>query len=132
MSAQVQIIEKDGKPEYAVVPIELYRQLLTLAEDAEDIRAANAALRELENGTDEAVPAEVAQRLLAGTEHPLRIWREHRGLTQEALAAQAGVGKSYLSQIEAGKKTGSAQILRTLARILRVDMNDLLMPPAQD
>lgn len=132
MSAQVQIIEKDGKPEYAVVPIELYRQLLTLAEDAEDIRAANAALRELENGADETVPADVAQRLLAGAEHPLRIWREHRGLTQETLAAQAGVGKSYLSQIEAGKKTGSAKILRTLAQILRVDMDDLLMPPAQE
>lgn len=132
MSAQVQIIEKDGKPEYAVVPIEIYRQLLTLAEDAEDIRAANIALREIGAGEDETIPAGVARRLLDGTEHPLRIWREHRGLTQEALAAQAGVGKSYLSQIEAGKKTGSARILRTLAQILRVDMDDLLMPPAQE
>lgn len=132
MSAQVQIIERDGKPEYAVVPIELYRQLLTLVEDAEDIRAANIALQELNAGEDEAIPAAVARRLLSGTEHPLRIWREHRGLTQEALAAQAGVGKSYLSQIEAGKKTGSARILRTLAQILRVDMDDLLMPPAQE
>jgi DNA-binding XRE family transcriptional regulator len=132
MSARVQIIEKDGKPEYAVVPIELYRQLLTLAEDAEDIRAANVARREIDAGEDETIPAAVARRLLDGTEHPLRIWREHRGLTQEALAAQAGVGKSYLSQIEAGKKTGSARILRTLAQILRVDMDDLLMPPAQE
>jgi hypothetical protein len=28
MNAQVQIIERDGQPEYAVVPIETYRRLL--------------------------------------------------------------------------------------------------------
>ena len=39
MNAQVQIIEHDGQPEYAVVPIDTYRGLLALAEDMEDIRA---------------------------------------------------------------------------------------------
>ncbi len=36
--AQVQIIERDGRPEYAVVPFDDYKRLLALAEDAEEIR----------------------------------------------------------------------------------------------
>jgi transcriptional regulator with XRE-family HTH domain len=55
--------------------------------------------------------------------------REYRGLTQEALAEAAGVGKSYISQIEAGKKTGAVRVLRTLAETLAVDIEDLV-PPA--
>ncbi|MDQ6971643.1 MAG: hypothetical protein Q9M30_03255 [Mariprofundaceae bacterium] len=37
----VQILEKNGKPEYAVLPIEEYRKLLEMAEDAADIQAAD-------------------------------------------------------------------------------------------
>ena len=59
--------------------------------DAEDIRAANDALDELAAGQDELVPAEVAHKLLQGEEHRLRIWREHRGLTQTELGAISGV-----------------------------------------
>ena len=32
----VQIIEKDGKPEYVVVPIEAYRRMVAALEDAAD------------------------------------------------------------------------------------------------
>ncbi len=126
MNAPVQIIEKDGKPEYAVVPYEEFRRLLQLAEDAEDIRAADAAQRELQNGEDEAVPADVVEQLLNGQQHPLRVWREYRGFTQEVLAQMSGVGKSYISQIEAGKKTGSAKVLRSIAKALEVEVEDLL------
>lgn len=130
MNAKVQIIEKDGRPEYAVVPIDLYRRMLALTEDLEDIRDFDEALRELEEGKDELIPAEVVQRLLSGEEHPLRIWREYRGMTQEALAELAGVGKSYLSQIESGKKMGSARVLSALAAALRVDVDDLIATDA--
>ncbi|ANB02141.1 helix-turn-helix domain-containing protein [Ectothiorhodospira sp. BSL-9] len=126
MSFQAQIIERDGKPEYAVVPIDQYRRLLALAEGMEDVRAADEAMRELEEGRDELVPAEIVSRLVNGDVHPLRVWREHRGLSQAALAEQAGIGKSYLSQIEAGKRIGSAKVLRALARALVVDVEDLL------
>lgn len=124
MNAQVQIIERDGEPEYAVVPIALYRRLLALAEDAEDIAAADRAMGELARGEDEIVPGDIAHRLLAG-ENPLRVWREHRGLTQEELAAAAGVGKSYVSQIEAKKKPGSVAVLQRLAGALGLDLDDL-------
>lgn len=107
MSAQ--IIEREGVPE-----------------DAQDSADAREAQRELANGEDETVPADIVARLIAGDEHPLKIWREYRGLTQETLGNAASVGKSYISQIEAGSKTGSAKVLRILAETLGVDMDDLL------
>lgn len=126
MSAQVQIIERDGQPEYAVVPIETYHRLLALAEDMEDIRAYDQAMAEIDRGEDEIVPANLAERLLSAKTHPLRIWREYRGLTQQQLADAAGVGKSYVSQIEAGKKRPTVRVLQALSRTLAVDMEDLI------
>jgi len=126
MNSQIQIIEKDGKPEYAVVPFKDYQRLLELAEDAEDIAAADAAKAELDRGEDEMIPSEIARHLIDGEEHPLKIWREYRGLTQEALAKQVESTKSYISQIEAGKKSGSVVLIKRLATSLNVDMDDLV------
>lgn len=122
----VQIIEKSGKPEYAVIPYAEYQELLTMAQDALDIQDADAALAALSTGEDEAIPASVVARLLSGDEHPLKIWREYRGYTQQSLGKEAGIGKSYVSQIEAGAKMGSTQVLGALAKALKVDIDDLL------
>ena len=126
MKAKIQIIEKDGAEEYAVVPIEEWRRICALAEDAEDIRAAVQARRELAAGEDEIVPFDVVRELLDG-EHPLIAWRRYRGMTQQALATAAGIGTSHLSQIESGTKTGSVHCLRRLAAVLEVDIDDLLV-----
>lgn len=121
-----QIIERGGKPEYAVLPYDEYLALLELAEDVRDTEDAREAMRELASGEDETIPAEIADRLISRDEHPLKVWREYRELTQEALGSVAGVGKSYISQIEAGSKSGSAKVLKALAEVLCVDMADLL------
>ena len=121
----VQVIERDGKPEYAVVPYEEWRRLLELAEEAEDIRDAEQAMRELEHGEDELIPGEMVGRLLDG-EPPVRVWREHRGLTQAQLAERAGVTQGAVAQIESGKRRGSIDLLRKLADALGVDVDDLI------
>lgn len=126
MNAQVQIIEKNGKPEFAVIPYAQFQYLLQLAEDGEDIAAAQKALSELESGKDETVPAEVVNRLIAGKDHPLRIWREYRGFTQDNLAQSANISKSYISQIETGLKPGSIRVLSCVAEALSVDVDDIL------
>lgn len=59
--------------------------------------------------------------------NPLRVWREHRGLTQQQLADQAGISKPYLSQLEAGKRTGSATVLSALAQALNVLVDDFVV-----
>ena len=108
----VQIIEKDNEPEYAVLPYAEYLKLVEMAEDAADIAAFDAALRD----EAEAVPDTVVQRLVGG-ENPVRVWREHRGLTQGELAGKAGIAPPYLSQIEAGSRKGSAEVLKKLKGI---------------
>jgi len=124
MSAQ--IIERDGKPEYAVVPYSEYLEMLAIIDDAQDLADAEAAIKELAAGEDEAIPGDVAERLISGNEHPLKVWREFRGLTQETLGNAAGVGKSYISQIENTGKTASTKVLKALAQALKVEMDDLV------
>jgi len=122
----VQIIEKSGKPEYAVIPYAEYQELLEMAQEARDIQDADSAMAELSAGEDESIPAAIAERLIMGNEHPLKVWREYRGYTQESLGTEAGIGKSYVSQIEAGTKTGSTKVLSALAKTLQVEIDDLL------
>ena len=73
----------------------------------------------------ERVPAAVVRRLAAG-ENPVRVWREHRGMTQRALAAAANISAPMMNEIEAGKKEGSIRTLFAIARALRVDLADLI------
>ncbi|MDP2195400.1 MAG: helix-turn-helix transcriptional regulator [Rhodocyclaceae bacterium] len=72
----------------------------------------------------ESLPVEFADRLLAG-DNPLRVWRDHRGLTLQALAVQCGVTRQMLSMIEHGKANASADLLHKLAVALGCDMDDL-------
>jgi DNA-binding XRE family transcriptional regulator len=116
MSAQ--IIEMNGAPAFAVVPMAEWNALLDRLEELQDIQEAKAA-REAE-----AFPAEFAGRLLAG-ESPLRVWREYRGLTLQALAESCEVTRQMLSMIEHGKARPSADLLGKLAGALGCDMDDL-------
>jgi DNA-binding XRE family transcriptional regulator len=105
-----------------------YDALIKAYEDAADA-AALAEVRAREAAGDaEYVPVELAERIFVDDEHPVRAWRKHRGLTLGALAEQAGVAQSYLSEIENGKKRGSVRALAALAKALRVDIEDLLAP----
>ncbi|MGH7038169.1 MAG: helix-turn-helix domain-containing protein [Stellaceae bacterium] len=79
-----------------------------LLEDA----AATAAWHRTRD--EESVPAAVVDRLLAG-DNPIRVWREYRGQGRDALAAAAGIGKGYPSQLENGERQGPVQTLKRLA-----------------
>jgi DNA-binding XRE family transcriptional regulator len=116
-----QIIEKNGKPEWAVIPFSEYQRLVHKAELAEDNRDFDAAA----SGASELVPAEVLDRLL-NNENPLLVWRKHRGLTQHQLAKKTGVAKGYISQIENGKRTPSISVLKAIAAALLVDFEDVM------
>lgn len=99
------------------------------AEDAEDRIAldrleARLAAAGPEEALAEDLPIELVKRLSAG-EHPIRVWRAHRGLTREALAATAGIAPSSLSEIETGRKPGSFEAIARIAAALRVSLDDL-------
>ena len=115
--------EHDGKPAFAVVPIGLWKRVRERVEDAEAVAAYDRAVAKEDGFT---IPAVVLRAELDGR-HPVRAWREHRGLTLQALADAAGVSKPYVSQIEGGKRAGTAATLKKLAKVLRVPL-DALQP----
>lgn len=122
MSSHVQVIEQDGKPAFYVVPAALWERMREAAEDAEDIADLERFERE-----DDGVryPAAVAMAMADGA-RPLRAWREHRGMTLQVLADAAGLSRAYISQIEGGKRTGSAATLAKLAQALGVSVVALI------
>ena len=126
-----QIISKDGKPEYAVVPYNEYQKLLANAEMLVDLVAYDAAKRALASGEEELIPAAVVDRLLDG-DNPIRVWREFRGLTSAQLATACGVSAAAISQLEAGKRQPSIALLKKLAAALRVDLEQLLAGAEED
>lgn len=73
-----------------------------------------------------ALPAPVMDTLYEGRDHPVKIIRKHRGLTQAELAAASGVSRPYLAEIETGRKTGSLTALKLLAATLEVPLSLLI------
>jgi transcriptional regulator with XRE-family HTH domain len=65
---------------------------------------------------------------LAGADgrHPVRVWREYRGLGLNALARAAKISAPYLSEIENGNKPGSASVLKKIAGALEIDLDELI------
>jgi DNA-binding XRE family transcriptional regulator len=120
----VQVIEKDGRPEWAVIPYEEYERLLEEAEMLHDVRAYDEAKKAISEG-EELVPGEVTYAILDGG-NPVRVWREYRGLTQQQLAEAAGISVPYLSQLESGKRRGSAEVLAAIAKELELSLDDIV------
>jgi DNA-binding XRE family transcriptional regulator len=118
---KAQLLKKDGKPEFAVLPIAEYRNLLQRLEELEDVRD----FRDYRRSPAESFPAEVVNRLLDG-DNPVKVWREYRGLTQSNVAEKTGVTVAHISQIESGKRECSVKLLKALAVALNVDVEMLL------
>ena len=124
MSNQIQIIERDGKPEWAVLPYDVYLQLTEKVEMLLDIRDYDRVKLAIERGEMEVIPSEVTFALL-DDEQPIKVWREYRGLTQQQLAAAAGISVPYLSQIENRRRTGTKEVLLAIARALNLALDDI-------
>lgn len=56
----------------------------------------------------------------------LKLARTFQGLTQAEVAAKLGLAKSYVSEIEAGKRPVSLQTIRRYAKLLGVPASSLL------
>lgn len=121
---KAQLIEKDGQPEFAVISYADYQHFLELLEDEADARTVAEFYEDYSAGREFLVPEEIVRRELAG-ESALKLWREHRGFTQQELATRTGISKPYLSQLETGKRTGTVETLAAVARALEIPL-DLL------
>ncbi len=120
----LQVIEKAGKPEWAVIPYETYQRLVADAEMLQDVQDYDAAKQSVAAG-EELVPSEVTYAILDGR-NPIKVWRQYRGFTQQELAKQANISAAYLSQIESGKRKGTTAALSAIAAALDLTLDDVL------
>jgi predicted transcriptional regulator len=88
-------------------------------EDAEDVAIYDACKADLAAGRDAALPSEVSAAMLKG-DSLLRALRRWRRVSQSTVAAAAKIGQGHLSDLEARRRTGSAETLAAIAAALDV------------
>ena len=117
-----QIIEKDGIPAFAVLPFAEYERLVAIAEDKID--AADADVLAYREAKEESFPDTLIDSLVNG-DHPIKVYRNYRRLTQQELADRIGKSKPYVAKLEAGERTGTIAVLSKIAEVLKVDLDQL-------
>lgn len=120
---KMQTIKQNGRAAFVVVPIAEWDALMARLEEREDIADAKSQQAKIRAG-EETLPADMVSRLVAG-ESPLKVWREYRGFTLRALAAEIGISSAAVSKIETGKSHPTVVTLSKLAAVLGCDMEDL-------
>ncbi len=98
------IIEKDGAPEYVVVP---YREFMRLFDKAESL-----------------IPNEVVSRYV-DCDSIVRAWREYLGLTQAEVAERMGITQGAYSQMECSTTLRPAS-RRKIAEALGIGLKQLV------
>lgn len=120
----VQVIEKEGKPEWAVIP---YTDYLSLVEDAEmlqDLQDYDAAKLALLQG-EPLIPAEVTFPILDG-ESPIKVWREYLQMSPAQLAQAAGISQAELSRLEAKTQEATDDILIAIAKAFQLPIEEFI------
>jgi transcriptional regulator with XRE-family HTH domain len=56
----------------------------------------------------------------------LQQLRKERGLSQEELGFESGYHRTYISQLERGKKSPSLQTIFQLAKVLKVEPSEIV------
>jgi DNA-binding XRE family transcriptional regulator len=102
-----------------------YDRLVDAADRNADIAAADAVMRRVASGEDEFVPSDLVDAILAG-ENRVKAWRLYRGMTLDQLGKATGMSKSYLSQIENGRRAGAIDKLKLISAALKLTLDDLV------
>jgi hypothetical protein len=117
--------KKTEKGEVAILPRKEYEALA--AEADEDIGAARLVARarkEIAAGAPR-IPKAIVDRIANG-ENALRVLREWRDVPQLYLSFKADIGQGYLSDLENGRRKGTAEVWKRIAKVLNVPL-DLLV-----
>ncbi|WP_320043229.1 helix-turn-helix domain-containing protein [uncultured Desulfobacter sp.] len=105
----VQIIEQNGVPVFAVIPYEEYIKAFP------------------EKRTDEnaLIPHEVVSILVDKDCNLVKAWRLHLGFTQKEVAAKAGISQAALSQMEKADNHLRNSTLSKLAAAMNLTVDQL-------
>jgi transcriptional regulator with XRE-family HTH domain len=130
-----QVIEINGQ-RMVIMPEIDYAVLIEAARDnIEDLAAAADAteiLRRIESGEEDTLPFDFVRRLGRTDEtgeNRIKLWREHRALTQAELGARIGSDRLYISQLETGVRKGSTELLQKIAGALSAPIELILPKP---
>jgi hypothetical protein len=117
--------QKTARGEIAILPRMEYEALAAKAAEAEEdagtARIVARARREIAAGAP-LLPKQVVDRLAKG-ENPVRVLRD---VTQLYLSFKTGLSQGYVSDVETGRRKGTAAALRRIADVLKVPL-DLLV-----
>jgi ribosome-binding protein aMBF1 (putative translation factor) len=120
--------QKTPSGEVAILPRKDYELLVAKAseadEDAGTARIVARARKEIASGGP-LLPKDIVDRMANG-ENPVRVLREWRDVTQMYLSFKTNLSQGYISDIENGRRTGTAAALRLIASVLKVPL-DLLV-----
>lgn len=120
--------KKTEKGEVAILPRKEYEALVAKAAEAdEDIGTARLVARarkEIAIGAP-LIPKVVVDRIAKG-ENALRVLREWRDVPQLYLSFKTDIGQGYLSDLENGRRKGTAEVWKRIAKVLNVPL-DLLV-----
>ncbi len=118
----IQTIKTPNGETLVVLPLAEFEALHEAADAAQHAEALAALAR----GDEEKLTAEEALAL-ATAATPLAFWRKKRGLTQAKLAEAAEISQSYLAELEGAKRKGDPTLIKRLAMVLRIAMEDLVV-----
>lgn len=120
----VEIMTLKGE-KYAVLPFDIYENMIETIEDLKDIAEAKKIQAQIMSGGMECFPAKVVDALVDG-ENPIKVYREYRGFTQAELAKKAGLSLMMIKKLESGETGGSIKTIKAIAEVLNLDVDDLI------
>jgi DNA-binding XRE family transcriptional regulator len=103
---KAQIIEKNGKPIFAVIPYEDYLALLP-------------------EENNETIPHEVTGLVIKKKMNLLKAWRIHLKMSQKDVAQKAGISQAALSQMEKIDNEHRTATLVKLAKAMGLSVEQL-------
>lgn len=106
-----QVITKNGKPLFAVIPWSEYQKLLRNQIDTDE--------------SDVWFPNDVVKANVRG-DSLVKAWREHFGLTQEALAKRAGIKQPALARLERAGSRPRKSTLKKIADAMNISVEQLI------
>ncbi len=101
----IQFIEQNGKPAFAVIPYEDYLRLLP--------------------DEEVSIPHEVVGLIVKKGMNLVKAWRVHLGMTQVEVATKAGISQAALSQMEKSDNELRSSTLEKLAEAMDLSVDQL-------
>jgi len=103
----------------------LYLMASEAEEDEADVLMYDQRKEELAASTNSHLPKEVSTMLLRG-DRLIKAIRKWRGMTQSQLATSTNLAQGYVSDLEAGRRSGTQETLKLIAHHLDVDHSWLM------